>query len=194
MKRYLYKRFFDLLLAFFGMLVFLPLFILFSYLIWNEDRGGVFYVQTRVGKDKKEFKMLKFRSMTADSKEVATSSLKKGDSRITATRIGGFLRMSAMDELPQLINIFKGEMSFVGPRPLLPCEARSLEPAVFSVRSRVVPGLTGLAQINLDKFVPNYSKLEYDLKYIKRQSLWLDIQIISRSVIKTLKSEWEKKW
>lgn len=193
MREYWYKRPFDILLASFGILLFSPFFVLFSYLIWREDKGSIFYTQTRMGKDGKEFKILKFRSMTLDSEEVATSSIRVGEQQINVTRIGNLLRMTAMDELPQLINILKGDMSFVGPRPLLPCEIKAIHPAIASKRLSVRPGLAGLAQIRLDKFVSNHNKLKYDLKYIRVQNLWIDIRIICISMMKTLKSEWEKK-
>ena len=188
-----YKRTFDILLASFGILLFAPFFILFSYLIWREDKGRVFYTQIRTGRNGKEFKILKFRSMTLDSEEVATSSIRVGERQINVTRIGRLLRMTAMDELPQLINILKGDMSFVGPRPLMPCENEVIDPAIVSRRLSVRPGLAGLAQIRLDKFVSNHNKLKYDLRYIKIQNLRLDIRIIGVSIMKTLKSEWEKK-
>lgn len=186
-----YKRLFDIVLALFGLILFSPLFILFSFLIWCEDRGYVFYKQLRMGKDRRAFQMLKFRSMGMDSEEVPTSSLEDEDARIAITRIGRFLRATAMDELPQIINILKGDMSFVGPRPIMPEEAQVLDSRMFSIRSTVRPGLTGLAQICADKYISNEEKLKYDLRYIERQSFLFDIKIIITSIMITLRRKWE---
>jgi len=193
-KHYL-KRLFDILLALAGCLFFMPLFFLFSFLIWEEDRGYVFYKQMRMGKGAKKFKMIKFRSMSIDSKEIPTFDIKKTDSRIRVTRVGKFLRSCAMDELPQIINIIKGDMSFVGPRPLMPCEAAMLEDQQgFLVRSTVRPGLTGLSQITIDKYISNDEKLKYDLKYIREQTFFGDVMLIIRSIGITLLRKWETQW
>ncbi|MDP2924657.1 MAG: sugar transferase [Candidatus Omnitrophota bacterium] len=195
MEKGWYKRPFDIILALGGCLCFAPFFILFSFLIWQEDKGFVFYKQARVGKGAKKFQMLKFRSMSIDSKEIPTSGVKKADPRIRITKIGRFLRSCAMDELPQIINILKGEMSFVGPRPLMPCEAATLaDQNGFSVRSSVRPGLTGLAQITIDKYISNDEKLKYDLKYIQEQTFWIDTKLIIHSIVVTLRRKWETQW
>lgn len=189
------KRAFDVFLALCGCLFFMPLFLLFSFLIWREDKGRVFYRQIRLGKGAKKFQMLKFRSMSVDSKEIPTCDIKETDSRIRVTKIGRFLRSCAMDELPQVINILKGDMSFVGPRPLMPCEASLLQDQHgFSIRSTVVPGLTGLAQITIDKYISNDEKLKYDLKYIREQTFLTDIMLILRSIGITLLRKWETQW
>jgi len=155
----------------------------------------VFYKQIRLGKGAKRFQMLKFRSMTVCSKEIPTFDIQKSDSRICITKVGRFLRSCAMDELPQIINILKGDMSFVGPRPLMPCEAAILKDQEgFSVRSTVRPGLTGLAQITIDKYMSNDEKLKYDLQYIRNQNFWGDVKLIVYSVGITLLRKWETQW
>ncbi|MFW6161092.1 MAG: sugar transferase, partial [Acidobacteriota bacterium] len=115
------KRLFDITLSSIGILLSFPFWLLFALLIWFEDRGPVFYTQERVGKDGKFFKVLKFRSMIKDAeKESGPVQAQQNDPRVT--RVGKILRSMAMDELPQLINILKGDMSFVGPRALRPAE------------------------------------------------------------------------
>jgi len=195
MYKLYFKRLFDVILALIGCLFFVPFFLLFSFLIWEEDRGYVFYKQMRMGKGAKKFQMIKFRSMTIDSKEIPTFDLKKKDSRIRVTKTGKFLRSCAMDELPQVINILKGDMSFVGPRPLMPCEASLLKDQQgFLERSKVMPGLTGLAQITIDKYISNDEKLKYDLKYIREQTFLGDVILIARSIGITIFRKWEMQW
>lgn len=195
MDRFWYKRPFDLSLAILGCIIFAPLFFLFSFLIWEEDHGTIFYRQIRLGKGVKRFKLFKFRSMTTNSEEVPTHDIKDGDSRIHVTKVGRFLRSCAMDELPQLINIIKGDMSFVGPRPLMPCEAAILlDKEGLRLRSSIRPGLTGLAQITIDKYMSNDEKLKYDLKYINGRGFWFDIKLIMGSCLITLGRKWETKW
>ncbi len=179
------------MLASLGIVLFLPLFFLFSFLIWVEDGHPIFYKQVKIGKNGKEFRILKFRSMGVDSEEIPANSLKGGVSRIKITKIGKFLRATAMDELPQLINILKGDMSFVGPRPVMPVEVQTFDPKGFSMRSSVRPGLTGLAQICGHKYISSAEKLQYDIAYINHFFLWLDIKIISYSIIITLGQMWE---
>jgi lipopolysaccharide/colanic/teichoic acid biosynthesis glycosyltransferase len=185
-----YKRPLDITLALFGLVFFSPLIILFSFLIHREDGGPIFYKQVRIGKDRKEFQILKFRSMSTDSQELPTCNL-KSDAHVKITRIGNFLRATAMDELPQLINILRGDMSFVGPRPIMPCEVDGLDSHVRSVRLKAKPGLTGLAQLYADKYIANNDKIKHDLAYMENQSIWLDIKIIFYSIIVTLHGRWE---
>jgi undecaprenyl phosphate N,N'-diacetylbacillosamine 1-phosphate transferase len=133
--------------------------------------------------------------MSVDSGEIPTHELQDKDARIRVTKIGRFLRSCAMDESPQLINILKGDMSFVGPRPLMLCEAAMLlDQKGLDIRSSIRPGLTGLAQITIDKYISNDEKLKYDLKYIKEETFLLDVKLILRSVVITLKRQWESKW
>ncbi len=199
MKALFLKRPFDIFLSFVGMVLSSPLWILFSLLIWLEDRGPVFYKQERIGKDGKVFNALKFRSMIKDAeKEHGPVQAKEHDTRVT--KIGKFLRATAMDELPQLTNIFRGDMSFVGPRALRPSEIEnhgtsnrtSLQDfPEFSKRHSIRPGLTGLTQVYLPKDFPIKKKFRYDLLYIKNQTFWMDLRLIFLSFWITFRAKWE---
>jgi len=200
MKKALFlKRPFDVALSFLGLLISSPLWILFSVLIWIEDRGAVFYTQDRVGKGGRIFKAIKFRSMIKDAeKDGRPVQAEEHDPRVT--RMGRVMRVTAMDELPQLINIFKGDMSFVGPRALRPeekevgsdSEMKNLEDIPgYHKRQSVTPGLTGIAQVFLRADSPRRKKFRYDLLYIKKRSFWLDLKLIFLSFWITFRGKWE---
>lgn len=199
MKALFLKRPFDVILSFFGLLLSSPLWGLFSLLIWIEDRGPVFYTQNRVGKNGRIFKAIKFRSMIKDAeKEGKPVQAKEHDSRVT--RVGHLLRITAMDELPQLVNIFIGDMSFVGPRALRPEEkevgpdsqVKNLEDIPgYRQRQSVTPGLTGIAQIFLRADAPRRKKFRYDMLYVKKRSFWLDLKLIFLSFWITFRGKWE---
>jgi len=204
MKSLFLKRIFDIALSFVGMILSFPLWILFAAMIWLEDRGPVFYRQERIGKNGRIFNALKFRSMIKDAeREQGPVQAKEDDHRIT--KVGKFLRATAMDELPQLTNIFKGDMSFVGPRALRPEEIEnhgnhtvSLKDLPgFNKRHSIKPGLTGLTQVYLPKDFPIKRKFRYDLLYIKNRSFWMDLKLIILSFWITFRAKWEtrkKKW
>jgi len=195
------KRPFDIALSFFGMLISSPIWLVISFLIWFEDRGPVFYKQERVGKNGRHFKAIKFRSMIVGAeKDDVPVQAKENDPRVT--KIGAKLRAAAMDELPQLINIFKGEMSFVGPRALRPREielhgnpnANTLAQLPgFEKRHTVTPGLTGLAQVYLPRDAPNSKKFRYDLLYTKKQAFCWDLKLIFLSFWITFRGKWESR-
>jgi lipopolysaccharide/colanic/teichoic acid biosynthesis glycosyltransferase len=178
------KRPFDIAFSFVGIIVSLPLWILITLLVWIEDRGPIFYLQERVGKGGRLFNALKFRSMVINAEKEPVQAA-ANDPRIT--RIGKILRASALDELPQLVNILKGDMSFVGPRALRP-EEKEVDPGsdvrelseipCYNKRHTIRPGLTGLTQVYLPTYAPRRQKFRYDLLYIKKQSFWLDLKII----------------
>lgn len=168
------KRIFDIVLSCSGLFLLTPLWIIFAFAIWLEDGFPVFYVQHRVGKNNRHFKTIKFRTMYYKKKSPV---------------IAGFLRRTAMDESPQLINIIKGEMSFVGPRPLIPEEISLGEN--LDLRSSVCPGLTGVAQVVAAKDAPIAEKLKYDLWYIGNQSVWLDIRLILKSFWMSFNKRWD---
>lgn len=186
------KRFLDLCLSGGGLVVSLPVWGVVALAIKLEDRGPVFYPQRRVGKDGRLFECFKFRSMVIDSVETkGMAPTAANDARVT--RVGHFLRATAMDELPQLWNIFCGDMSFVGPRPEwedLVVKFRQ-EVAGFDRRHAVRPGLTGLAQIYGHAETPRWKKLRYDLFYIKKRSFCLDVKLILRSFVVTFLGQWE---
>jgi len=187
-----FKRTFDVLLSGLGLVLSLPLWAVIAVAIKLEDGGPIFYSQPRVGKDCREFISLKFRSMVADSDRIAgVRPASENDSRIT--RVGTILRATAMDELPQLWNIFRGDMSFVGPRPEWTklVEGFRKEIPSFDRRHAVQPGLTGIAQIYGHSETPRKQKLRYDLLYIRKQSFWLDLRIVFLSFLVTFKGGWE---
>jgi lipopolysaccharide/colanic/teichoic acid biosynthesis glycosyltransferase len=201
MKEPFLKRPFDFTLSLIGIIISLPLWILIGLLIWLEDRGSILYRQERLGKNGRIFKALKFRSMIKDAeKDVGPVQAKENDPRVT--KVGKILRATAMDELPQLINILKGDMSFVGPRALRPAERevrgnpdtkRIEDIPGYRERQTVRPGLTGLAQIYLPTDAPRQKKFRYDILYIKKQSFWLDLKLIFLSFWITFRGKWESR-
>ena len=194
MKEPFLKRPFDFTLSLIGIIISLPLWILIGLLIWLEDRGPVFYSQYRVGKDGKIFKAIKFRSMIKDAeKQTGAVWAKEDDPRIT--KIGRILRATAMDELPQLLSILKGDMSFVGPRPERPELVTQFNGGIpnYNFRHVVKPGLTGIAQIYGKYDTPPQHKLKYDLLYIKKQNFWLDLKLIFLSFLITFQGKWQSR-
>lgn len=188
----MWKRTFDVLLSGFGLVVSMPLWAVIALAIKLGDGGPVFYSQPRVGKDCREFISWKFRSMAADSNRNAGAvPASRNDPRIT--RIGRILRATAMDELPQLGNIFRGDMSFVGPRPEWTELAKRFRAEIptFDLRHTVKPGLTGLAQIYGHSESSRRRKLRYDLLYIRRRDGWLDLRLVLVSFLVTFTGGWE---
>ncbi len=183
LKSYVHRAF-DLIISFAVLVLTLPLMLLAALFIWLESgfRGPVLYRQTRVGRNGKLFRILKFRSMSIDAEQYGGARWAvPGDSRITV--VGKLLRISRIDELPQIINVLKGDMSFVGPRPERPEFVDELvdEVPFYDLRHRVNPGITGWAQICYPYGASREDakgKLEYDLYYIKNYSLFLDLTIL----------------
>ena len=177
------KRGGDIVLASFVLLATFPFLISTAIVIKLTSKGSIFYTQTRVGLGGRPFKIFKFRSMISDA-EASTGPVlsSKNDPRITT--IGKFLRQTRIDELPQLINILKGEMSFVGPRPERPEFVKQFEQELpwYKERNRVRPGVTGLAQVRGHYSSSVETKLKYDLAYLSNQSLSLDLRILARTV------------
>jgi lipopolysaccharide/colanic/teichoic acid biosynthesis glycosyltransferase len=193
------KRTLDVTLSGAGLLVSAPLWPLIATAIKIDSPGPVFYGQPRVGEGGRTFRVMKFRSMIADAERgVGPLQANAGDPRIT--RVGHVLRATAMDELPQLINIFRGDMSFVGPRALRPEEIDVNTAGVavpldaipgFAQRCAVPPGLTGIAQIYAPRDVSRRQKFRFDLLYIRRRSLLLDLRLILLSFWITMRGTWE---
>lgn len=192
------KRPLGFLLALVGLTLSSPLWLAFSLAIYLGDRGPVFFVQERCGRQGHPFGNIKFRTMKVPRKGEARLDVDlEHDPRVT--RVGRFLRATALDELPELINILKGEMSFVGPRPLpLRIEdGESLryrtidEVPGYHMRSQVRPGLTGLTQIYAPKDIDHRNKFRYDNVYVQNMSLWLDIKLILLSFWVTVRGRWE---
>jgi len=179
-KTYLHRAF-DIVVSLTVLLVAWPVMLITAIAIRMEDGGPIFYRQTRVGRDNRPFEILKFRSMRVDAERDGAQWASAGDARVT--RLGGFIRKLRIDELPQLINVLKGQMSFVGPRPERPEFVEELEKKIpyYRVRHRVNPGITGWAQICYPYGASDrdaLEKLQYDLYYIKNYSLLLDIMIL----------------
>jgi lipopolysaccharide/colanic/teichoic acid biosynthesis glycosyltransferase len=185
------KRLLDIVLASTGILIFAPLGILFATLIKREDKGPSFFVQERWGKDGRVFKTYKFRTMKPGAeKEWGAKPVQKNDVRVTQT--GKYLRATAMDELPQLLNIWKGDMSFVGPRALAVGELGA-SVAGFQERHQVRPGLTGPAQVYAPRDASLNEKFRYDLEYVRHHSLIKDIKLLFLSLWITVRGKWESR-
>jgi len=196
-RRNLLKQPFDFTLSLILILLTSPLWFIISCVIYIEDRGTPFFAQHRCGMRGKQFGALKFRTMKLPEHGAGSHKViyLKQDPRVT--KIGRILRLTALDELPELINILKGEMSFVGPRPL-PLKVESEpryktldEVSGYNLRSQVRPGLTGIAQIYASKNMDRRNKFRYDNIYVKRQSICLDIRLILISIAITLRGKWD---
>jgi lipopolysaccharide/colanic/teichoic acid biosynthesis glycosyltransferase len=195
------KRAFDCTLASLGLILLAPLWALIAIAIKMEDGGPAFFRQARVGLGGREFDALKFRSMVTDA-EARTGPVQATEHDPRVTRVGRFLRSTAMDELPQLWNIFAGDMSFVGPRPLRPGEVEvrgdgQLVPLDqipgYAARHSVRPGLTGLTQVYASRDISRTSKFRLDRLYLKRAGFWLDVRLILLSFWITGRGEWERR-
>lgn len=181
------KRTFDMSLAVFAAFVLLPPLLVTAILVKISSRGPVLYWSDRVGQNNRLFKMPKFRSMRTGTPAVATHLLTDPASYLTP--VGGFLRKSSLDELPQLWNILKGDMSFVGPRPALFNQADLIELRTAQGIHTLVPGLTGWAQINGRDEIPIPQKVALDYAYLQRQSFAFDLKILLLTAIKVLKRD-----
>lgn len=180
-----YKRVFDIILSTIALILLFPLFILIAILIKAESEGPILFKQKRIGKDKKEFCIYKFRTMkTTAPSDIHTHKLIKAENYIT--RVGKILRKSSLDELPQLINILKGEMSIVGPRPALWNQYDLIEERDKYGANDIRPGLTGWAQVNGRDELPIEIKAKLDGEYVKNMSLKMDIKIIFMTVFNVL--------
>jgi undecaprenyl phosphate N,N'-diacetylbacillosamine 1-phosphate transferase len=198
MKRFT-KRAFDIALAAIGLVLSSPLWLLVSLAIFLEDRGPVLFSQQRVGRGGKEFGIIKFRTMKPVAKDEIPHRVTDVEKDPRVTRIGKILRATAMDELPALINILKGEMSFVGPKPLpykIEGRDRTRYDNISQVRGykkriQVRPGLTGIAQVYAPKDVDRKTKFTYDELYVEKMSFWLDLKLILLSFWITFRGRWE---
>jgi lipopolysaccharide/colanic/teichoic acid biosynthesis glycosyltransferase len=193
------KRVFDVGMASVGLLLSAPVWALIAVAIKLDDGGPVFYGQERVGRAGRRFQSWKFRSMVPNADQLY-GRLQAGERDPRVTRVGRVVRATAMDELPQLWNIFKGDMSFVGPRALLPEETEIRGPREsvplekipgYDVRQQVRPGLTGIAQVYAPRDIPRRQKFRLDRLYIEKQSFWLDLKLFVLSFWVTLRGKWE---
>ncbi len=176
------KRAMDILFSLAAILISSPVLIVIALAIKLYDRGPVFYTQERLTRDREPFQIIKFRSTKVDSEEQGAQLAKKGDDRITP--VGKLIRRTHLDELPQIFNILKGEMSFVGPRPERQAIAEKYEEVVpeFRFRLKVKAGLTGYAQVYGKYNTTPYDKLKLDLTYIENYSAWLDLKLMLMTV------------
>jgi len=176
------KRIIDVILAFIGLIVASPIMAIISIAIKLESRGPVFYCQERVGKNGRVYTMYKLRSMYENAEENGAQWAEEDDPRVT--KVGKFIRRTRLDELPQLFNVLKGDMSLVGPRPERPIFTYQFNEQIpgFINRLQVKPGLTGWAQVNGGYELGPEEKLEYDLYYIENRSLWMDMKIILKTI------------
>ena len=185
------KRIIDIVASFTGLIVLSPLMLVVSILIKLESKGEVIFKQKRVGLNGKEFYMYKFRSMVINAEELKAELESqnemsgpmfkiKDDPRIT--KIGKFIRKTSIDELPQLINVIKGDMSLVGPRPSLPKEVERFEPGMKE-RLEVKPGLTCIWQISGRNNIDFEDWMKLDIKYVRERSFTLDIKLILKTVL-----------
>ena len=181
------KRIFDLLLAALTSLVLILPIILVAISVRLTSKGPILYWSDRVGRNNRIFKMPKFRSMQIGTPAVATHLLNNADSYLTP--IGSFLRKSSLDELPQLLSIIKGDMSFVGPRPALFNQHDLIELRTRSGVHELVPGLTGWAQINGRDELPIPQKVALDIDYLQKKSFWFDIKILFLTGLKVLRRD-----
>jgi lipopolysaccharide/colanic/teichoic acid biosynthesis glycosyltransferase len=194
-REYACKRLLDWALATAGLVISTPLWLLIACAIKLEDGGPVFYLQQRWGRNKRPFKVYKFRSMVVG----ADGSVQAGENDSRFTGVGGFLRATSLDELPQLVNIWRGEMSWVGPRALPINEKQLNETSTlpdttipgFDLRCAVRPGLTGVAQVFGPRDMLRRQKFRYDCFYIRQQSIWLDLKLIAMSIWISLRLRWE---
>jgi lipopolysaccharide/colanic/teichoic acid biosynthesis glycosyltransferase len=193
------KRAFDVGLSGAGLLGSAPLWTLFALAIKLEDGGPVFFRQERVGLGGRAFTALKFRSMRPDA-EAGVGAVQAVEHDPRVTRVGRFMRATAMDELPQLWNIFRGDMSFVGPRALRPGEIEAKSDGMierledvpgFATRITVRPGLTGIAQVYAPRDLPRRQKFRYDRLYVQRRSWGLDARLILLSFWISVLGTWE---
>jgi O-antigen biosynthesis protein WbqP len=181
------KRFFDIFLASFLLLVLAGVLALVAMAVKITSQGKVLYWSKRIGKDNTVFLMPKFRTMRTDTPVVATHLLANPD--LYLTPVGKFLRTTSLDELPQLYSIFVGHMSFVGPRPALFNQDDLIELRTLAGVHALTPGLTGWAQVNGRDELPIPDKVELDKVYLQKQSWFFDLQILLRTFVKVMRRE-----
>ena len=184
MYKTIIKPILDFSTAFICLLLVAPIFILVTFILYFTNNGQPFFFQLRPGKNEKVFKIIKFKTMN-DMKDSSENLLPDAQ---RLTKVGSFVRKTSIDEIPQLLNILKGDMSFIGPRPLL----IKYLPYFYEeerIRHTIKPGITGLAQINGRNTLRWDERLAYDIEYVKTQSFIVDLNILYKTFLKVLKSE-----
>ena len=178
------KRFLDIIISSFGLIFMFPIIVVLAFLVYARLGSPIFYRQLRPGKNDRPFQMIKFRTMRDSTNE--NGDLLPDSERITP--FGNFLRNSSLDELPELWNVLKGDMSLVGPRPLL-MEYLPLYPTEQARRHNVRPGITGWVQVNGRNAISWEEKFKYDVWYVENKSFWLDMKIIWMTIKKVIARE-----
>jgi lipopolysaccharide/colanic/teichoic acid biosynthesis glycosyltransferase len=184
------KKTFDILISIILLILLSPLLLFISILIKLDSKGSVLFIQERLGKDGKVFKIYKFRTMCENAINIGSGIYTdEDDSRIT--KVGAILRKTSFDELPQLINVLKGEMSLIGPRPPVTDHPYKYEDYndIQKIRFSFLPGITGYAQINGRANISWNERIKLDVKYVKNYSLLLDIKILFLTIYKVIKKE-----
>lgn len=181
------QRFFDFFISLIFLILFSPIFLIVAIFIKLNSKGSVFFIQDRIGKNNEIFKLYKFRTMKVGTPNVATDKLTDAKSYLTA--VGKILRKTSLDELPQLINILKGEMTFVGPRPALYNQYNLKDLRTNAGVHMLLPGITGWAQINGRDHNDDTQKTQLDKYYLENKSLGLDIKILYLTVFKVLRAD-----
>ncbi len=173
------KRFLDIFFSLIGLIILSPILILIAVVIFFQDFGSIIYIQERVGKDGLIFKFYKFRSMAMNTPNVPSSET----SKLKVTPFGKVLRRTNLDELPQLINILKGDMSIVGPRPPIPSQENLIRLRETNGALKCRPGLTGLAQVNSYDYMPEEEKSNWDGTYARSISALTDLKILLKTIL-----------
>ncbi|MEK6745421.1 MAG: sugar transferase [Pseudomonadota bacterium] len=174
------KRILDIAISFSILLLTFPLLLLLMLLVALETVGSPLFLQTRVGKNCNQFTLIKLRSMVKNAAELGSFQTAAGDARIT--RVGRFLRMTSLDELPQMWNVLVGDMSLVGPRPETPAQEALYTENDWQLRHRVKPGITGLAQVNGRSNLSPEERLRFDLEYAANCNFQMDMQIVAKTL------------
>ena len=183
-----FKRFFDIFFSLLAIIVFSPIYIVLAIIVKCTSKGPIFFKQERIGKNKKHFKILKFRTMRINTpKDIPTHLLENPELYITG--IGRFLRKTSLDEIPQAFNIFVGQMSIVGPRPALYNQDDLVAERDKYHANEIIPGLSGWAQCNGRDTLPIPEKAKLDGEYVKRFNIWFDIRIIFKTVFQAFRGK-----
>jgi len=185
------KRIFDIVSSIIGLLVLVPILLVIAILIKIDSDGPVFFLQERLGKNGKVFKIIKFRTMVVNAENMGDGVKVKDSEDSRITRVGKILRDTSFDEIPQLINVIKGDMSLIGPRPPVTYYPYEFEEYSEEQRKRFSfrPGITGLSQIKVRESVPWDEKIKYDIEYVSSFSTYLDFKILILTFPKVLKRD-----